>query len=375
MKINIIRPFLPGLDEIKENFSKCLETGMVTNNCPNVVELQERLGIFFSSKNTPLLFCNGEMALYNLIQAWKIKLGYSHHETFKVLVPSFTFSGTINAIVANNLTPVFCDVDDTLTLDPKKLSITSDEIKMVLPVSAYGNLPNIPEIKKFCNDNNLVLIIDNAPAFGATQNGQFACNHGIDVIYSLHASKIYNSMEGGLAITSDEEIQNILIQLRDFGQFEKTRGNVNWPGLNSKMQEISAIIGLRNLEKINYILKKRRHNIEKYKTFFSELEIMGFLKTMLVPEENFCPYLYFPVILNEEATEFVDHMQENEVMVRRYYTAVHRLKFYDSRYECLNLEQTESIKDRIVSLPLFTVMGEDEMEYLFETVKKYFIKK
>lgn len=372
MNINIIKPFLPKIEEVHENFSKCLESGMVTNNCPNVVELQKRLQKFFSSELTPLLFCNGEMALYNLIQAWKIKLGYSHNESFKVLVPSFTFSGTINAIVANNLEPVFCDVDETLTLDPLKLRMDFHDIKMIMPVSAYGNLPDIKAIKDFCDKNDLVMLIDNAPAFGAKQNGNFACNHGVDVIYSLHASKIYNSMEGGLAITSDSEVHQILVQLRDFGQFEKTRGNVRHPGLNSKMQEISAIVGLANLDRIEFILSNRSSVVDRFRNFFSELEDEGHLKTMVVPKMNFCPYLYFPVILDNDATEFVNYMQSSGIMVRRYYTAVHTLDFYNGKFNLLDLEFTESIKDRIVSLPVHTMMTEDEVTYLFDTVKKYF---
>ena len=112
MQINIVKPFLPSLDEISEEFSKSLDSGLVTNNSPNVRMFEDKLQDFLGSKIKPTVYCNGEMGLYHLIQAWKIKMGYNPHESFEVLVPSFTFSGTINAIVTNNLKPVFCDVDD-----------------------------------------------------------------------------------------------------------------------------------------------------------------------------------------------------------------------------------------------------------------------
>jgi len=374
MKLNIIKPFLPSIEEVSEDFSKCLNTGMVTNNCENVVRFENNLQNYFNSKFRPLVFCNGEMALYTLIQAWKIKLGYDYNDTFSVLVPSFTFVGTINAIVANNLKPIFCDVDETLTINIDKCNITSDDIKMIMPVSAYGNLTDFEKLNKFSKDNNLVVIFDNAPAFGAKYKNDFTCNHNFDAIYSLHASKIFNSMEGGVAISNNEDINKLLVELRDFGQFEKQRGNINFAGLNSKMQEISAIVGLRNLEKIDFILESRIKNIKKYQSFFSNLEDQGFLKTMKIRKDVFCPYLYFPIIINEDCTSFVEYMNSNNIAVRRYYTAVDTLNFYNNKFEKLDLSFTHDIKDRIVSLPIYTIMSDEEINYLFETIKNYFIK-
>lgn len=372
MKINIIKPFLPTLDEISSEFSYCLDSGIVSNGGKYVNLLQDKLQIYFNSTNKPLLLCNGEMALYNLIQAWKIKLGYSINESFKVIVPSFTFVGTVNAIVANNLIPVFADVDESMTINIDKCIVDASDIKMMVPVSAYGNLPNLDKAKEFCRENNIVLIMDNAPSFGAQHDGKFTCNHGIDAIYSLHASKVLNSMEGGICISNDEEICEIVSSLRDFGQFEKTRGNVRYPGLNSKMPEISAIVGLKNLDKIDFILNKRMKVVEKMSGLFSTMLEKGYFKIMRVDNKNLCPYLYYPLILNEEASSFCNHMNQNDISVRRYYTAVHTLDFYKNRYPELDLSYTESIKDNVVSLPVHTMMTDEEIQYVFETVKKYF---
>lgn len=372
MNINIVKPFLPSLDEIKDDISAILESGLVTNNSSYVRLFEERLGKLFGTKLQPTVYCNGELALYHLIQAWKIKLGYGPHDTFEVLVPSFTFSGTINAIVTNNLKPVFCDVDETLTLDVKKLKIDSPDIKMIVSVGAYGNLTNLDELGQFANDNKLVLILDNAPAFASRFKNKFPCDYGYSEMISFHATKIFNSMEGGANIVNDEEIQNYLIRLRDFGQYEKVRGDVDVPGLNSKMQEISAIVGLKNLEKVDFILSSRYKNIALYLEFFNALQEKGLLKTMKVHEEVQCSYLYFPVILNEEASDFVQFMQSNNIAVRRYYTATHELKFYKDRYRQYNLDFTNSIKNNIVSLPIHTIMSEEELNYLFTVIKRYY---
>src|SRR4051812_24194942 len=114
MNINIVRPFMPDLSELSEDLAECLRSGLVTNNSSHVREFEDKLQKFLGCPIKPSVNCNGEMALYHLIQAWKAKLGYGPHDSFEVLVPSFTFSGSINAIVTNNLRPVFCDVNEGL---------------------------------------------------------------------------------------------------------------------------------------------------------------------------------------------------------------------------------------------------------------------
>lgn len=372
MNINIVKPFLPSIDDLSAEFGQILKSGLVTNNSPYVRLFEEKLQHFFSSNLRPLLYCNGEMGLYHLIQAWKHKMGYDPHESFEVLVPSFTFSGTINAIVMNNLKPVFCDVDETFVLDVEKLRVDSPTIKMIVSVGAYGNLPNLDQLGKFADHNKLVLILDNAPAFGSKFKNRFACAYGYSEMISLHATKIFTSMEGGFTIVNDPEIQNYLMRLRDYGQFEKVRGNIDIPGLNSKMQEISALVGLKNLEKVDFILKSRFGNIARYRSFFESLEKRGLVRAMKVATDVVCTYLYFPLLLNEEATAFVEYMQQHNIAVRRYYTANHELKFYKGKYRNQDISFTDAIKDRIVSLPLHTVMSDEELDYLFTIVENYF---
>lgn len=374
MNINIVKPFLPTLEEISESFALCLKSGMVTNNSAHVREFEERLQDFFGSAIKPSVNCNGEMALYHLIQAWKHKLGYGPHDSFEVLVPSLTFSGTINALVTNNLKPVFCDVDETLILDVDKLLVDSPQIKMIVAVGAYGNLPDLDKLREIEQKHNLIVILDNAPAFGSKYNNKFPWEFGFSEMISFHATKIYNSMEGGANIVNDPEIADYLLRLRDFGQYEKTRGDVDIPGLNSKMTEICALVGIKNLEKVDFILNNRFENIEAYRNHFAILEADGHLKTMRIRPKVRCTYLYFPIILNEDATDFVDYMQNHNIAVRRYYTATHDLKFYKNHFRNQDLSFTNKIKDNLVSLPIHTIMSKEELSYMFETVNNFFIK-
>lgn len=374
MKLNIVRPFLPDLAEIQAEFAQCLQSGLVTNNSPHARRFEEKLQEYFGCPIPPSVNCNGELSLYHLIQAWKAKLGVGPHDSFDVLVPSFTFSGTISALVTNNLRPVFCDVDEGLVLDINKMSVDSPDIRMVVAVGAYGNLVNLEQLGALARSSSLVVLLDNAPAFGSRFRGKFSWEYGFSEMISFHATKIFTSMEGGANIVNDPEIAAYLLRLRDFGQFEKTRGDVDLPGLNSKMTEICALVGLRNLEKVDFILGSRARNAARYREFFGGLESKGWLRTMKVSPEVECPYLYFPIILNEDATAFVGHMQAKDIAVRRYYTANHDLKFYRGRYRQQDLSLTNAIKDNIVSLPLHTVMSDAEMDYLFASVSEYFAK-
>jgi dTDP-4-amino-4,6-dideoxyglucose len=375
MNINIVKPFLPALAEISDDFAECLSTGLVTNNSKHVRMFEDKLQEFYGCPIKPSVNCNGELALYHLIQAWKHKMGVGPHETFEVLVPSFTFSGTINALVTNNLRPVFCDVDETLVLDIEKLIVDSAEIRMILPVGAYGNIVDLDKLQRIASEKKLAVILDNAPAFGTRFKGKHSWEYGFSEMISFHATKIFTSMEGGGNIVNDPEIDDLLRRFRDFGQYEKVRGDVDVPGLNSKMSEVCALVGLRNLAKAELIITSRARNAARYVEFFAGLEERGFLKTMKVLPDVDCPYLYFPVILAEDATAFVNYMQSNGIAVRRYYTANHALKFYQGRYREQDLSFTNAIKDKIVSLPLHTVMSDGELEYLFTTVEAWFINK
>jgi len=372
MEIKLLNPIHPKIDDIKTQFSECLESGFVTNNGKYVKKFELDLKEYLSSKFKPLVFCNGEMALYNLIQAWKEELDFDHNESFKVLVPSFTFSGTVNAIVKNNLEPVFCDIDETMTIDLDKIDIVNNEVKMIIAVGAYGTLPNVEDLIDFSSKNNLVLILDNAPSFGAKYKNKFPSDYNVSEIWSFHATKVLSTMEGGGVLSDNLKIMKKLEYLRNFGQKEFYRGNIDNPGLNSKMQEISAIVGIYNLKNFNETILLRESIIKKYNKIFSELVLNETINTMKVSGDINCNYTNYPIIINEDAENFVKYMESKEIQVRRYYTAVHDLYYYKDRYIELNLDYTDMIKNSVIALPLHIGMTNNKIEFLFDSVKNYF---
>lgn len=358
-QIKLCKPTLPKLDEISGQFAEILENGQVTNGGKYVQTFERELQRFFSSRLEPVTFCNGEMALYNLIRAHKIKNNIP--DGSGVLVPSLTFVGTINAIEANGLKPVFCDVDETLTMTQILRSVC--DYKMIISVGVYGNLPELNIFKSVSKNCNIPLILDAAPAFGSKYDGQYPDKY-CDCIYSFHATKSFTTMEGGCAVTNDDEIRNLLITLRNFGQVDKISGNVVFSGLNSKMMEICAIIGLQNLPKF----VTNTHVAKRYDEFFTQLNC---ITTMQVAESVECNYLYYPVILDDNvfADTFCQYLASKGIQTRRYYTACHTLTAYKSS---VSLPFTDSIRDCIVALPIHADMTEDEINHLFETVKNYF---
>jgi len=375
MSIETISPQIPNYNVISKKFKKCFDEKYLTNDGRNLLEFEKNLQKYFKSKIKPVVFCNGEMSLYSLIQAWKIHLKI---DKCKALVPSFTFSGTVNALVQNNIEPIFCDIDSTLTIDLSKAKIDKD-IKFVIAASVYGNIPDIINIKKFCKKNNLVFILDNAPGFCSRINNKFPNNYNVDQIYSFHATKIFNSVEGGCAITSNKSIQKILKALRNFGQLDKKTNDVIVPGLNSKMSELSAIVGLENLKNINLILSKRKQVIKRYTEFFKTLENKNFISLMNVKKNIFCNFFFFPIILkNKSSQQFINFMNKKKIYCRTYYKSVHTLTYY-KKINLLksksDLSFTNKIKNKIIAIPLHSEMKNKQIGYLFKSVEQFFMHK
>lgn len=381
MKINIVRPILPKLQNIKSEFDKCLKSGQVTNNGKNVKKFEKNLKKHLNTKYDPVAFCNGQMAFYSLIQAWKYKLKLSNKNKIYAIVPSFTWSGTVNSLVLNNINPIFCDVDQSLLLDLKKVEARFHKlkkiekyIKFIVPVSNYGNVIDLPKLKKFCSKKKIIPIIDSAAAFGSQFRNKYSNNYGFDEIFSFHATKIMTSMEGGCAVSNNLKINNYLKYLRDFGQFEKKIGNIKLPGLNSKMQEISAIVGNYNLKNFNSNFKNRFMIIKKYNNFFKIFEKKKIFSLMKVSPSVMCSYLYYPIIIRKNIKNFQIHLKKKNINYRKYYSCVHTLDFYKNEKKFLNmgLEFTNKIKNKIIALPIFSDMSEKEMRYIFKTISQFY---
>ena len=380
MKINIVRPIHPPLNKIRHSFENILGNGLVTNNGKNVQRFEKNLQRYLNSKYSPVVFCNGQMAFFNLLQAWRFKLNLKPQEKIYAIVPSFTWSGTINSLIVNNIEPIFCDIDETLTIDIEKvkknfnkLKKIKKKIRFIILVSNYGNIPDVKNLKIFLKEKKIIPLFDSAPAFGSTFKKKFINNFGIDEMFSFHATKVLSSMEGGCVISNHKDIINNLKYLRDFGQFEKSIGNIKLPGLNSKMQEISAIVGNENLKNFQKNLKKRTLILNQYKKFFSNFEKKGVLSTMKINPDVFCVHSYFPILLNKNIESFKNYLKSNKINFRKYYSAVHTLNYYKKQkiQKNIGLHFTNSIKNKVIALPIFSDMTKNELNYFLGKIENF----
>lgn len=362
MNIPICYPGLPSIADVGPQFDECLQSGQVTNGGKYVTAFEGVLQKYLDSELPPVCFCNGEMALWTLIRAMKIRHKITDGQ--RVLVPSLTFSGTLAAITLNNLQPVYGDVDNTFTLcieHDGQLRVPVG-CKMIVAVGAYGNLPDIDALLEASEAFKIPLIIDAAPAFGSTYKGEHP-GHYAPCIYSFHATKNFSTMEGGCAVTNDKMLRDILVQLRDFGQTNKSTGAVSHAGLNGKMMEICGIVGIEMMRTYGEKVKMIATVAEYYDSFQSP----NILMRMRVSNDVKCNYLYYPVVVVNR-DKFVGYMAENNIQVRKYYTACHTLEAYRQR---VALPFTDAICNDIVALPIHADMSVDEIEYLFQTIKNY----
>jgi dTDP-4-amino-4,6-dideoxygalactose transaminase len=360
--LNIVKPLFPEIDEFVEYFDNSLKSGQVTNNSPWVREFEKALAEYVGIKYCSVLV-NGEMALILLLRALNLK--------GSVAVPSYTFSGTVHALMWNNLEPVFVDIDpDTLNIDCNDLRAKiKPDTSAILAVPIYGNPCDINELEKIANEKGIKLLFDSAPAFGAQYNGKKLGNFGSAEIFSFHATKVFSTMEGGAVFTNDEELHTKICELRNFGQFAES--DCNDFGLNGKMTEVCALIGLKNLPKLDSWVK-RRNELVNY--FANEIKNVKGIKLQKVNGDSISNHLYLYISVSPKdygtsRDSLMKIFERHDINTRRFFcNPVHKMKCYE-KYSSLHLPNTEYASQNGLSLPLYSDMTFEEMDRIIKIIK------
>lgn len=360
--LNIVKPLFPDISKFINEFEQSLKTGQVTNNSPYIQEFEKALAEYVDTKYCSAIV-NGEMALLFLLHALGLK--------GSVAVPSYTFSGTVHALMWNNLEPVFIDIDpDTLTIDCKDLeNKIKPGMSAILAVPIYGNPCNNDELKIIADKHNLKLLFDSAPGFGAQYKGRKLGNFGEAEIFSFHATKVFSTMEGGAVFTNDEELHKKICGLRNFGQFAES--DCNDYGLNGKMTEVCALIGLRNLPQLD-LWVKRRNELVNY--FSDEIKEVPGIKLQKVQENSISNHLYLYISVEKEKfginrDELMLKLEKNGIIARRFFcNPVHKMKCYE-KYSNVYLPNTEYASENGLSLPLYSDMKYEEMDRIINVIK------
>ena len=301
--------------------------------------------------------CPGNMALELSLQAMKLQ--------GEVITTPFTFASTTHSIVRNGLTPVFCDINpDDYTIDVTKIeSLITDKTCAIMPVHVYGNVCNIEEIQKIADKYGLKVIYDAAHTFGVRYKGKGIGGFGNVSCFSFHATKVFNTIEGGAACFKDPEFGLDLYRLKNFG----IRGPevVDAVGANAKMNEFSAAMGICNLKHIEEEIGKRRKVVERYR---ANLENIDGIKLSPIQKDVVPNYAYFPVVFDEKVfgatrNEVFEKLAENDICARKYfYPLTNTFECFNGKFDVSKTPVSLHISNRVLTLPLYADLPLDDVD-------------
>ena len=352
---NIVRPVLPELSTFEADFRAALRSGQVTNNSRFVVEFEQRLAAYLGVPHA-LAFCNGEAALTIMLNVDGLE--------GEIIVPSYTFSGTVHAAIWNNLTPVFADIDRrTFTIDPASVEARiGPRTAAILAAPVYGNACDNDALQAIADRRGLPLYYDSASGFGCTYRGRRLGGFGRAEIFSFHATKTFATMEGGALTTRDQAFADKARQLRSFGQ----AGLVDCAsaGVNGKMMEVAALVGMRSLDTFDDVIAHRGRITAEY---VKRLSAIPGLAVQHVADHNLSTRLYMAMVVDRDAfglnaDELVEALRPENIVGRRFLDPpVHKMSYYRGRFGDVTLPETEYVASNAVALPLYSDMTLEEV--------------
>ena len=354
--IYVTQPSLPDLDDFIPYLRKIWDNKWLTNNGEFHKKFEAALAEYLGVKYVSL-FTNGMIALQVGMQALRI--------TGEVITTPFTFVATTHAIHWNGCRPVFCDIEpDTYTMDPAKVeALITPKTTALMPVHVYGNPCNHEELKRIADIYGLKLFYDAAHVFGVRKDGVSVCNWGDLSMLSFHATKVFNTFEGGALVTNDENLKKRIDFLKNFGFANEV--TVVAPGSNGKMDEFRAAYGLLELEIVDGEIAKRRKVAERYREALKDVPGIRMLYDIPGIQHN---YSYFPVEIDAKQygmtrDELYDKLKANNIYSRRYfYPICSDFPTYRGLPSATadNLPVATRVAQRILCLPMYAGLTEEE---------------
>ena len=360
--IMVTRSSVPDFNEYINEIKDIWDTRWLTNMGSKHQRLQAALKEYLDVPCIELL-SNGHMALEIAMQAMDLK--------GEVITTPFTFASTTQAIVRNGLTPVFCDIDPVdFTIDASKIEpLITDKSSAIVPVHVYGNICNVEEIDRIAKKHHLKVIYDAAHTFGETYKGRGVGAFGDASCFSFHATKVFNTIEGGAVCFSDECFGTKVKHLKNFG----IAGSeiVDEIGANAKMNEFCAAMGLCNLKHVNDEISRRKAVVERYR---SHLEGIEGIQLTPVQEKVKTNYAYFPVIFDPEVfgadrDAVFRKLAENDIAARKYfYPLTNTFDCYHGQYDASLTPVAFKISHRVLTLPLYAELPMDAVDRIASIV-------
>jgi dTDP-4-amino-4,6-dideoxygalactose transaminase len=352
--INVNKPFLPPLQDYTTYLNEIWSRQWLTNNGPCLIALEGKLKNYLNTPNF-LFVGNGTIALQLAIKAFELK--------GDIITTPFSYVATITAILWENCTPVFVDIDEQhLCINPELIEqAITPATSAILATHVYGNPCDVVAIKTIADKHNIKVIYDGAHAFGVKFNNQSLFNFGDISTLSFHATKLFHTVEGGGIAWNDTSLYDKLFLLRSFGHIGDDYYSI---GINGKNSEFHAAMGLAVLPYIEEIIAKRKNITQLYNTFLNELNI---LKPQIRKDTDY-NYAYYPVIFNSESEllKVMQALKENQVNTRRYfYPSLNALPYIQKSYPC---PVSEDISKRVLCLPLYPDLALDDVRRIAELI-------
>ncbi len=369
MSILVTRPSVPAIQEYVEEIRPIFESQILTNMGPIYQKLQRRLAAYLDVPELTM-FVNGHMALELAIQALGLR-----DTGGEVITTPFTFVSTANAIARNGLKPVFCDIKPyDYTIDPEKIeAMITERTVAIVPVHVYGNICDVDAIGAIAEKHHLKVIYDAAHAFGVRYRGVGAGNFGDASMFSFHATKVFNTVEGGAVTFRDPTYRQAMEELQNFGIHKGAvpMGDVTALGTNAKMDEFRAAMGVCNLRHIDEYIAQRRTVHEAY-----------FRRLSGVPGLRLCPqqegvesnYAYFPVcfdpqVFGKSRDEVFSALEREDIHARKYfYPAINDMSCYAALRDAPATPVAHAISMQVMCLPMYTGLTEADVDQICDVI-------
>lgn len=364
-KIFVTQPALPPIDEFSEYLKQIWESKILTNNGPFHQQFEKELADFLGVKYVSL-FSNGTMALITALQALNIK--------GEVITTPFSFVATTHSLWWNNIKPVFVDIEpDHYNIDPEKIeaAITPDTTA-IMPVHVYGNPCNVEAIEKISEKYGLKVVYDAAHAFAVKRNGTSVMNCGDLSVLSFHATKVFNTIEGGAIVSHDESMKKRIDYLKNFGFEDEV--TVVTPGINAKMNELQAALGLLQLKYVDGYIHKREAAVSHYSKLLSGIPGLHMQEKIIDTESN---YAYLPILIDSQLygktrDEVYNILKENNIFARRYfYPLISQFPSYSGLQSAKpeNLPVATRVASQVICLPVYPGLGKEDITRICNILK------
>ncbi|SDL67735.1 dTDP-4-amino-4,6-dideoxygalactose transaminase [Modicisalibacter muralis] len=361
--IFVTQPYLPPLEEFTPYLEQIWANKQLTNGGPMHQQLEQALSDYLGVPELAL-FNNGTNALLTALQAMNV--------TGEVITTPYSFAATAHSILWNGLTPVFVDIDPvTLNIDPKKIEAAiTPNTSAIMPVHCYGNPCDVTAIKQIADKHNLRVVYDAAHAFGVEDAGGSILCHGDLSVLSFHATKVFNTFEGGAIICPDTKTKQHINNLKNFGIVDEV--TVTETGLNGKMSEINAAFGLLQLQHMEAVLEGRRWVAQSYREQLSDVPgiIIVPAKEQIVSNNS-----YFPILIGPEyplsRDELYQKMKDHNIFARRYfYPLISDFPMYSSLKSAKqsNLPVATHVAKQVLCLPAYPDLTDADLNKVAKVI-------